>query len=60
VGVGVAELGARRGFKVALVERVDFASGTSSAYSKLVHGGSAACGWASSVSCAERLDLRHL
>ncbi len=39
VGAGVAELGARHGFRVALVERDDFASGTSSASSKLVHGG---------------------
>jgi glycerol-3-phosphate dehydrogenase len=39
VGAGVAELAARHGFKVALVERDDFASGTSSASSKLVHGG---------------------
>jgi glycerol-3-phosphate dehydrogenase len=39
VGAGIAELAARHGFKVALVERDDFASGTSSASSKLVHGG---------------------
>jgi glycerol-3-phosphate dehydrogenase len=39
IGAGVAELAARHGFKVALVERDDFASGTSSASSKLVHGG---------------------
>jgi glycerol-3-phosphate dehydrogenase len=39
VGAGVAELAARHGLKVALVERDDFASGTSSASSKLVHGG---------------------
>jgi glycerol-3-phosphate dehydrogenase len=39
VGAGVAELAARHGFRVALVERDDFASGTSSASSKLVHGG---------------------
>jgi glycerol-3-phosphate dehydrogenase len=39
VGAGVAELAARHGFKVALVERDDFASGTSRASSKLVHGG---------------------
>jgi glycerol-3-phosphate dehydrogenase len=34
-----AELAARHGFAVALVERDDFASGTSSASSKLIHGG---------------------
>ena len=39
VGAGVAELASRHGFAVALVERDDFASGTSSASSKLVHGG---------------------
>jgi glycerol-3-phosphate dehydrogenase len=39
IGAGVAELAARHGFRVALVERHDFASGTSSASSKLVHGG---------------------
>jgi glycerol-3-phosphate dehydrogenase len=39
IGAGVAELAARHGFAVALVERDDFASGTSSASSKLVHGG---------------------
>jgi glycerol-3-phosphate dehydrogenase len=39
IGAGVAELAARHGFSVALVERDDFASGTSSASSKLVHGG---------------------
>jgi glycerol-3-phosphate dehydrogenase len=39
VGAGVAELAARHGLAVALVERDDFGSGTSSASSKLVHGG---------------------
>jgi glycerol-3-phosphate dehydrogenase len=39
IGAGVAEVAARHGFKVALVERDDFASGTSGASSKLVHGG---------------------
>jgi glycerol-3-phosphate dehydrogenase len=39
IGSGVAELACRHGFRVALVERDDFASGTSSASSKLVHGG---------------------
>ncbi len=39
IGAGVAELAARHGFAVALVERDDFAAGTSSASSKLVHGG---------------------
>jgi glycerol-3-phosphate dehydrogenase len=38
-GAGVALDAATRGWRVALVERGDFASGTSSASSKLVHGG---------------------
>lgn len=38
-GAGIALEAALRGFKVALVERNDFASGTSSKSSKLLHGG---------------------
>ena len=38
-GCGVALDAASRGLRVALVERDDFASGTSSKSSKLVHGG---------------------
>ena len=38
-GVSIARDAALRGFKTALVERADFASGTSSKSSKLVHGG---------------------
>ena len=38
-GAGVALDAATRGLKVALVERDDFASGTSSKSTKLVHGG---------------------
>ncbi|MGH2841408.1 MAG: FAD-dependent oxidoreductase, partial [Solirubrobacteraceae bacterium] len=38
-GAGVALDAAARGFSVALVERADFAAGTSSRSSKLVHGG---------------------
>jgi glycerol-3-phosphate dehydrogenase len=38
-GAGVALDAASRGFRTALVERDDFASGTSSKSSKLVHGG---------------------
>ncbi|HVF14091.1 MAG TPA: glycerol-3-phosphate dehydrogenase/oxidase [Acidimicrobiales bacterium] len=38
-GAGVALDAASRGLRTALVERGDFASGTSSASSKLVHGG---------------------
>ena len=39
IGAGVAEVASRHGFRVALVERDDFAAGTSSASSKLIHGG---------------------
>lgn len=39
VGCAVAWLGARAGLRVALVERGDLAGGTSSASSKLIHGG---------------------
>ncbi|KAH8694296.1 glycerol-3-phosphate dehydrogenase [Talaromyces proteolyticus] len=38
-GTGIALDAATRGFKVALVERDDFSSGTSSKSTKLVHGG---------------------
>ncbi|OGB33952.1 MAG: FAD-dependent oxidoreductase [Burkholderiales bacterium RIFCSPLOWO2_12_FULL_61_40] len=38
-GAGVAQQAARRGWKVLLVEQRDFAWGTSSRSSKLVHGG---------------------
>jgi glycerol-3-phosphate dehydrogenase len=38
-GAGVALDAVARGYKVALVEKVDFASGTSSKSTKLVHGG---------------------
>ena len=39
IGASVAAEGARAGLAVALVDRGDFASGTSSASSKLIHGG---------------------
>ena len=38
-GAGVALDAASRGYSVALVERTDFAAGTSSRSSKLIHGG---------------------
>jgi glycerol-3-phosphate dehydrogenase len=38
-GAGIARDAARRGLAVALVEREDFASGTSSRSSRLIHGG---------------------
>ena len=38
-GAGVARDAALRGFKTALIEKADFASGTSSKSSKLIHGG---------------------
>ncbi len=39
VGVGIAQNAAARGLSVALVEKADFASGTSSKTTKLIHGG---------------------
>jgi glycerol-3-phosphate dehydrogenase len=39
VGAGTAALAARAGLRVALLERGDFGSATSSASSKLIHGG---------------------
>jgi glycerol-3-phosphate dehydrogenase len=39
VGAGIAEAATAHGLKVALVERGDFACATSSASSKLIHGG---------------------
>jgi glycerol-3-phosphate dehydrogenase len=38
-GAGVARDAVMRGFKVALLEKNDFASGTSSLTSKMLHGG---------------------
>ncbi len=38
-GCGIARDAAARGFKVALIEKLDFGAGTSSKSSKLVHGG---------------------
>lgn len=38
-GAGVAAAASQRGWKVALVEREDFGSGTSGATSKMLHGG---------------------
>ena len=38
-GAGVAREASLRGFRVALVEQGDFASGTSSRSTKLIHGG---------------------
>ena len=38
-GAGIARDAAMRGMRVALVERADFASGTSSRSSRLIHGG---------------------
>ena len=49
-GAGVALDAASRGLRTALVEKGDFASGTSSKSSKLVHGGSATSSSASSAS----------
>ena len=53
-GAGVALDAATRGYSVALVERADFASGTSSRSSKLVHGACGTCRTSTSVWCARR------
>ena len=39
VGAGIAEAASAHGLRVALVEKGDFAGATSSASSKLIHGG---------------------
>src|SRR5437763_15984209 len=39
IGAGIARDAALRGLRVALVDKSDFASGTSSRSSKLIHGG---------------------
>src|SRR6266702_1463269 len=39
IGAGIARDAALRGLRVALIDKGDFASGTSSASSKLIHGG---------------------
>ena len=39
IGAGIAEAATAHGFDVALVDRADFASATSSGSSKLIHGG---------------------
>src|SRR2546422_6302598 len=38
-GAGIAREAARRGLRVALVEKHDFASGTTSRATRLIHGG---------------------
>src|SRR4051812_28695430 len=64
VGAGVARDAAMRGLRVALVERRDFASGTSSRSSRLLHGGlsDGARGWIGLVVEAgvEKVLLRRL
>lgn len=67
-GAGVAREGAMRGLKVALIEMQDFAAGTSSRSSKLVHGGLRylSYGWLDLVKEATRernwlrVNLTHL
>ena len=53
-GAGVALDAATRGYSVALVERADYAAGTSSRSSKLVHGGLATSRTSTSGSSARR------
>ncbi len=64
VGAGVARDASLRGLKVALVERGDFAQGTSSRSSKMVHGGLRYLEQRSfglvSEACAERRVLQRI
>ncbi len=53
-GTGIARDAAGRGFRVVLIEQNDLASGTSSASSKLIHGGLRYLEHASSAWCARR------
>ncbi|NQU09639.1 glycerol-3-phosphate dehydrogenase/oxidase [bacterium] len=64
LGAGVARDAARRGLRVGLVDQADFASGTSSRSTKMIHGGfryleRAAFGLVAE-SCRERHILRQL
>jgi glycerol-3-phosphate dehydrogenase len=63
-GVGIAQDAAARGLKTALVERRDFAIGTSSRSSKLIHGGLRYLAQGdfrvTYESCAERALLQEL
>ena len=63
-GAGVARDAALRGLRVALIEQADFASGTSSRSSKLIHGGLRYLEHAAfrlvAESCRERFRLRQL
>jgi len=63
-GAGIARDAALRGLRVALIDKADFASGTSSRSSKLIHGGfryleQAACRLVME-SCRERQVLRNM
>jgi glycerol-3-phosphate dehydrogenase len=49
IGCGIARDAALRGFRVALIEKADFGSGTTSASTRIVHGG---------LRYLERLDVR--
>ena len=49
IGCGVARDAALRGFRVALIEKADFGSGTTAASTRIVHGG---------LRYLEQLDLR--
>ena len=64
LGAGIARDAALRGLRVALIDKGDFASGTSSASSKLIHGGFRyleQCAFhLVTESCRERAILRHI
>src|SRR5437016_13401580 len=64
MGAGIARDAALRGLRVALIDKSDFASGTSSRSSKLIHGGfryleQAACRLVME-SCRERQVLQKM
>ena len=52
MGAGIANEAAQAGLAVALVDRGDFGGATSSASSKLIHGGLRSSAWVTSSSCA--------
>src|SRR5258708_39713399 len=63
-GAGIARDAALRGLRVALIDKADFASGTSSRSSKLIHGGfryleQAACRLVLEA-CRERQGFREM
>ncbi len=58
-GAGIANVATQQGYKVALVEQGDFASGTSSQSSKLIHGGMRYLAQLDFKQVAEACQQRH-